>query len=105
MSETSWYRLSLGDGVWAPQAISELEQSFLDFFEAAGQPKEMAVFSRPLSEGRLQCEIMAYFAPAAGEFARDRGAFVCAPPEKTGLTLIAGSSEAWESLFPGATTR
>lgn len=53
MSETSWYRLSLGDGVWAPQAISELEQSFLDFFEAAGQPKEMAVFSRP--SPRVDC--------------------------------------------------
>lgn len=105
MSEKPWYRLSLGDGVWAPQAISELEQAFSIFLEAAGRPRDMAVFSRPLSEGRLQCEIMAYFAPAAGEFARERGAIVCARPARAGLTLIAGSPEAWESLFTAAASR
>ena len=56
-----WYCLSLGDGMIAPMPSAEIEEAFLQVFTAAGNPPEMAVFTRPESEGRLHCEVIAYF--------------------------------------------
>ncbi len=102
MSSYHWYCSSLGDGLWAPLAISELQAAFELVFEAAGRPVGMAVFSRHISEGRLQCEVMAYFSPAAFEVALRHGARPCARPIRTELTLVAGSPESWAALFPEA---
>ena len=44
------------------------------------EPSEMAVFTRPESEGRLHCEVVAYFSPAAGEVAKAFDAIPCGRP-------------------------
>jgi hypothetical protein len=95
-----WYFLSLGDGMTAPTPADEIEAVFRRSFDAAGERKDMAVFTRPESEGRLYCEIMAYFSPAAREVAIAFDAEPCSKPAWTGLTLLAGDPDAWSVLFP-----
>ncbi len=94
-----WYCLSLGDGMIAPTPSAEIEEAFLRVFTAARRPPEMAVFTRPESEGRLHCEVMAYFSPAAQEVAKAFDAEPCEKPARTGLGLLAGSEECWSVLF------
>ena len=65
----TWYSVSLGDGIMAPAPSAEIEAMFLQAFNAASQPPTMAVFTRPESEGRLHCEVIAYFSPGAKEIA------------------------------------
>jgi len=95
----SWSCLSLGDGILAPTPSAEIEESFLQAFAAAGSPPEMAVFTRPESEGRLHCEVMAYFSPAAWAIAEAFDAEPCEKPVRSGLGLLAGSAESWSVLF------
>jgi hypothetical protein len=97
----SWYSTSLGDGMMAGTPSAEIEELFRKKFEAAGGPPEMAVFTRPESEGRLYCEVIAYFSPEAGEVARAFDAEPCEKPERAGLGLLAGDSACWSLLFAG----
>jgi hypothetical protein len=101
---SSWYSVNLGDGMLAPMPTSQLEEAFLQFFVAAGRPPEMAVFTRPESEGRLHCEVIAYFSPAAREVAIAFEAKPCGKPARAGLGLLAGDERAWLVLFPQAPT-
>ena len=96
----TWYSLSLGDGIMAALPTAEIESAFLPSFAAAGKPPDMAVFTRPESEGRLHCEVIAYFSPAAQEVAKVFDAEPCARPARTGLALLAGDERAWSALFP-----
>jgi hypothetical protein len=95
-----WYCISLGDGMMAPMPTAEIEEAFLEAFAAAGKPSEMAVFTRPESEGRLHCEVMAYFSPAAQEVAEAFDGEPCGKPVRAGLGLLAGREECWSVLFP-----
>src|ERR1041384_355020 len=97
---STWYRLSLGDGMTAGLPSTEIEGVFRPAFAAAGRPPEMAVFTRPESEGRLYCEVIAYFSPAAAEIAYEFDAEPCAKPARMGLGLLAGDERAWSVLFP-----
>ena len=97
---SSWYRLSLGDGMMAPTPTAEIEEAFQKAFVAAGSPPEMAVFIRPESEGRLHCEVMAYFSPAADALAEAFEADPCLRPSPAGLGLLAGDESCWSVLFP-----
>ena len=63
----------------------------------------MAVFTRPESEGRLHCEVIAYFSPAAHEVAEIVEAEPCAKPARAGLGLLAGDPSCWLLLFPDQT--
>ena len=94
-----WYSLSLGDGITASMPSAEIQEQFESSFREAGNPTEMAVFTRPESEGRLYCEVMAYFSPAAEKLAKVFGAEPCATPERAGLGLLCGDQRAWEVLF------
>ncbi len=96
----NWYSLSLGDGMTAGSPSAEIEDEFWKKFKAAGEPSEMAVFTRPESEGRLYCEVIAYFSPAAQKIALGFDAEPCAKPARSGLALLAGSPTAWSALFP-----
>ncbi len=96
----SWYSLSLGDGIMAATPTTEIEDAFLQAFTAAGRPPEMAVFTRPESEGRLHCEVFAYFSPAAAGVAKAFDAEPCAKPLRSGLGLLAGDERSWSLLFP-----
>jgi len=60
----------------------------------------MAVFTRPESEGRLHCEIIADFSPATTGVARAFAAEPCQKPVRMGLSLLAGDPGCWEILFP-----
>lgn len=104
MATNSWYSLSLGDGIMASMPTAQIEEIFWKSFRAAGRPVEMAVFTRPESEGRLHCEVIAYFSPAAQEVALVFDAEPCAKPMRAGLGLLAGDEGAWSLLFPEAQT-
>ena len=97
----NWYSLSLGDAMMASLPSSEIEAAFLPLFKSAGQPPDMAVFTRAESEGRLHCEVIAYFSPASREVAESFDAEPCEKPAKTGLGLLAGDDQSWSLLFPG----
>ena len=101
MSQTnSWSSLTLGDGMWAPTVSSEIEEIFLASFEEAGKPVDMAIFTRNESEGRLHCEVIAYFSPAAHGIAEAFDAEPCEKPSRTGLGLLAGDPNCWVFFFP-----
>ena len=96
----TWYSISLGDGIMAATPSTEIEERFLEAFTAAGKPPDMAVLTRTESEGRLHCEVIAYFSPAAGEVAQAFEAQPCEKPSRVGLTLLAGEQLAWSIFFP-----
>jgi hypothetical protein len=95
----TWYSLSLGDGMTSGMTSSEIEASFARLFAAAGRPRDMAVFTRPESEGRLHCEVIAYFSPAARDIAEAFDAEPCEQPVRAGLALLAGDEASWSMLF------
>ena len=96
----TWYFLSLGDGMTSGVPSMEIEEAFAPVFAAAGKPAAMAVFTRPESEGRLHCEVIAYFSPAAQDVAQAFDAALCERPARAGLELLAGDPDSWSMLFP-----
>jgi hypothetical protein len=98
----SWYSVSLGDGTWAPVVSAQIEEAFQAQYNQAGRPVEMAVFTRRENEGRLHCEVIAYFSPAAGPLASSFDAQPCAKPSREGLDLLVGDPGCWATIFPGA---
>ena len=96
----TWYSKELGDAIMASMPSDEIEAAFQQLFVAAGKPLNMAVFTKQESEGRLHCEVTAYFSPAAVEVAMAFGAQPCEKPALTGLGLLAGDTLAWSVLFP-----
>ena len=95
-----WYSKELGDGIMADEPMDEIKALFQPLFTSAGQPIEMAVFTRLESEGRLHCEVLAYFSPAAAKVARLVEAEPCEKPSRAGLGLLAGNEGSWSALFP-----
>ena len=98
----TWFSQSLGDGVLAFEPKAQLREQFEPVFAAAGQPAGMAVFTRHELEGRLQCEVIAYFSPAAASLAHAVGAKPCDKPTTADLDLLAGDPACWAALFPAA---
>ena len=84
----------------AAQPSDEIREAFLPLFDAAGNPTDMAIFTRNDSEGRLHCEVFVYFSPAAAEVAKAFDAKSCERPLKNGLDLLAGDKDCWLILFP-----
>ena len=101
----TWFLQQLGDGAWAFAPKEEIRDQFAPLFAAAGQPADMAVFTRHELEGRLQCEVVAYFSPAAAALAQQRGAQPCEQPTHNDLDLLAGEASCWAVLFPDAPRR
>ena len=97
----TWYTKGLGDGITASMPSEDIRDAFLQSFQAAGKPLEMAIFTRLESEGRLHCEVIAYFSPSAQELANRFDAQPCAEPMRDGLDLLAGDPRCWSLLFPG----
>ena len=96
----TWYSKDLGDGIMASMPSEEIESAFLRFFTTVGKPLDMAVFTRLESEGRLHCEVVAYFSPAAKDIALAFDAEPCEKPSRAGLGLLAGDKLSWSKLFP-----
>jgi hypothetical protein len=95
----NWYSVSLGDGMMASIPSAEIEKLFQHKFTSAGKPLDMAVFVRSESEGRLHCEVIAYFSPAAVEVAKAFEAQPCTKPLRAELSLLAGDEDSWSVLF------
>lgn len=95
-----WRSKSLGDGMWADIPSEEIKQLFQPLFESAGKPVDMAIFTRSESEGRLHCEVIAYFSPAARAIAETFDAEPCEKPSRTGLGLLTGDPNCWVFFFP-----
>ncbi|MHB1198975.1 MAG: hypothetical protein ACYCZ6_05340 [Polaromonas sp.] len=95
----TWFSKHLGDGVLAYAPKDQIQDMFPALFAAAGRPADMAVFTRHELEGRLQCEMVAYFSPAAQAIARRLGAQMCEKPSRLGLDLLAGEPGCWAVLF------
>ncbi len=96
----TWFSKQLGDGVLAYAPKAQIQAMFPALFAAAGRPADMAVFTRHELEGRLQCEVVAYFSPAAAAIARRLDAQACEKPARAELDLLAGEPGCWSALFP-----
>ncbi len=96
-----WFVKNLGDAMLAGEAAAQIQRAFHSEYAKGQSPAEMAVFARHESEGRLHCELVLYFTPAAIDVARACNARPCNQPGRDGLALLAGSEQAW-SLFPTA---
>lgn len=99
MSMSVWYSKNIGDAMLADGQLEHIKALFRPAYEMANRPKEMAIFIRHESEGRLHCEVMAYFSPACVEIAKAVGAIPCNKPEQDSLGLLVGSDESWSLLF------
>jgi hypothetical protein len=57
----TWYSLNLGDAIMAHQPLEQIRQAFDKFILINGISQDLAIFTRNDSEGRLHCEVTAYF--------------------------------------------
>ena len=57
------------------------------------------MFTRSESEGRLHCEVIGYFSPAAVEVAKAFDAQPCTKPMQAALSLLAGDEHSWAVPF------
>jgi hypothetical protein len=96
----NWFSKIHGDGMTAYEPSDEIEDAFLPLFSATGNPVDMAVFTRYDSEGHLQCEVKAFFSPAAAQVATLLDARPCVQPRRDALILLAGDQRCWPVLFP-----
>jgi hypothetical protein len=95
-----WYGLFLGNGADALAPRLRIQQSFLRAYAAAGQPINMAVFSKAETKDRAH-EVTLYFSPAAATFAKSlSGAAPCEKPTREGVGLEVGDQRCWDLLFP-----
>jgi hypothetical protein len=95
-----WFIKDLGDGLTASEPLDRIEELFRVEHLRAGRPRDMAVFISHQSEGRLHCEVFAYFSPAAAALAKAMDAAPCGRPSPEVLRLLAGAEGAWQALFP-----
>lgn len=95
-----WFKKNLGDAMLAGDSLEEIEGKFFSAYGNSGIPKDAAVFIRHESEGRLHCEVKAYFSSGADVVAKELGADLCERPSPDGLSLLVGSADAWRTLFP-----
>ena len=97
---TTWFTSNLGDAMLAGESLDHIKAIFLSAYQGASDSKEMAVFMRHESEGRLHCEVKIYFSPPAEDVAKAVGAIACNKPASEGLSLLAGTEESWSVFFP-----
>lgn len=98
----TWFSTSLGDGIVASAPLARIEKAFLPMYAQAGNPVDMAVFTRHVTEGDLHCDVIAYFSPAAASVAVIFGAEPCHRPAREGIDLLVGDKRCWSVLFPGS---
>ena len=96
----NWFLKNLGDAMLAQDGLDQIEALFQSTYTEAGRPNDMALFIRHESEGRLHCDVLVYFSPAASAVARAVDAKRSARPSRDGLSLFAGSEMSWPMLFP-----
>ncbi len=90
---TDWHVSNLGDAMLAHDALVAIQRRFDEACRECKCPAEMGMFVRHVSEGRLHCQVLVYFTPAASAIAREFDAVACARPASAGLDLLAGHAE------------
>jgi hypothetical protein len=95
-----WFTKSLGDAMLAGEALAQLEELFLSVHEKSDSSDKIAICIRHESEGRLHCEVKAYFSPDAVIVAKTVDADPCTRPLRDGLSLLIGPEDSWQALFP-----
>jgi len=95
-----WFTKNLGDAMLASESLGQINEVFLTCYRNSNRSKELAVFIRHESEGRLHCEAIAYFSPATYKLASAVGAAPCEKPMPYGLNQLIGSEDSWPVLFP-----
>ena len=99
MSPSSgWHCKDLGDALMAHLELDEIETAVRVAQAEQPEARNMAVFTRHSSEGRLQCAVTAYFSPAASSLAQKFGAVACNRPQRSELALLCGDTRAWRLL-------
>jgi len=96
-----WYGKFLGNGAAALKPTLEIQQKFLLAFAAAGQPDDMAIFSKSGITDAGDSEVTLYFSPAAASFAKTiQGVAPSEKPTLENLGLLVGNSPAaFRALF------
>lgn len=97
---SAWFTKNLGDAMLDGEALAQLEELFLSVYGKSDSASKIAIFIRHESEGRLHCEVKAYFSPDAVNVARTVDADPCVRPSRDGLSLLIGSEDSWLALFP-----
>ena len=82
----------------AAESLAHLETVFRSMYGDESNTRNAAIFIRHESEGRLQCEVLAYFSPDAADAAAAVDAELCRKPARGDLSLLVGSKEAWTLL-------
>jgi len=85
----------------ASETLGQIEVLFRSEYAKAGRPNDMALFIRHESEGRLHCDVLLYFSPAASNVARAVDSHLCTRPSRDGLSLVVGNKGSWSVLFSG----
>lgn len=95
-----WYSKELGDGVEAYAPSHKIQEAFFPLFSAAGNPIDMAVFSRYDLERNI---VTAYFSPSAAALAKSFGAQPCEKPKRENrLGLLVGDQRCLQLFYPSA---
>lgn len=94
----TWFTKNLGDAMLAEESLGHIKALFTEAYEKTNNPKDMAVFIRHDSEGRLHCEVNVYFTPATVSVAKAVDAIPCQIPSSESLGLLVGSEHAWDIL-------
>jgi len=95
----TWYCRDVGDGVAASGVSLRVQNGFTALVAAGGIPEDAAVFLRHDLETNV---VTVYFTPSASILADTFGARPCEKPTpERGLSLLAGTGDAWETHFPG----
>jgi hypothetical protein len=97
---SAWFTKNFGDAMLAGEALAQLEELFLSVYGKSDSANKIAIFIRHESEGRLHCEVKAYFSPDAVIVAKTVGADPCKRPSRDGLSLFIGSEDSWLALIP-----
>lgn len=95
-----WFCKNLGDALLAESTLDQIKALYNQAYPDTTPPDDLAIFVRHESEGRLHCEVMVYFSPAAVDIARAVDAVCCNPPVPDDLGLLIGSEAARSRLFP-----
>ena len=92
-----WHALALGDALTAQVPLGQIEEAVARHLATVGHPPAAAVYTRQDSEGRLHCEVTAYFTPALAGLGRALGARPTSRPPRAGLTLLVGTEGAFDA--------
>lgn len=100
-----WLLINLGDAMLAYDQQDRITHQLKDAFSAAGNPDDMAAFIRHEADGRLHCEVKIYLSPASSAivkdlFKTDVNVTECEQPSIDSLSLLAGTKNAQQLLFP-----